>query len=161
MTAEIKTEIRQVAIADATGPQLRAFAGSHLGIEFGQFDKVADIRAKVRQAWDKDTIPVPEDPPAAGATAGPGVDPEQAAKPAKPEKVKIIIAATEEAGGDEPVQVSVNGRAMLIQRGEEVEIPYPYFEVLQNAVMYRYEPLKDGGIGRPRSVQMYPFQRVA
>jgi hypothetical protein len=83
-------------------------------------------------------------------------------EPVAPEKVKILIARTEDAGGDEPVPVGVNGPIMLVPRGEPVEIPYAYYEVLKNAVKDIYDPLPDGGMNPvPRKVPAYPFQRLA
>jgi hypothetical protein len=75
-------------------------------------------------------------------------------------KVRINIGIQEEAGGNEPVAVGVNGKIMLIPRGKDVDIPEPYLEALEHAVTFKYDSLPDGmGINPvPREVQLYPFQ---
>lgn len=46
----------------------------------------------------------------------------------------IKISATELPGGKDPVPVGVNGRAVVIQRDMEAEVPHRYVEALQHAV---------------------------
>ena len=76
--------------------------------------------------------------------------------------MRIHVNITEEAGGNEPVPVSVNGKVMLIPRGKDVDVPAEYVEVLQHAISHKYDPLPDGGMNPvPREVPLYPFQRVA
>jgi hypothetical protein len=147
---------KKIPIAEATEEQLRAFAETHLGISIHANSKIETLRAKVSAAWNKDEITVSDDAPE------PRLERRVAPVSASNGKVKLIIQRTDEAGGDEPVPVGVNGRVMLIPRGEEVEVPQSYFEVLKNAIKHIYEPLKDGGINPvPRKVAMYPYQRIA
>ena len=76
--------------------------------------------------------------------------------------MRVVLGVTEEAGGADPVQCGVNGKVMLIPRGIECDIPEAYFEVLQHAITYKYNALKDGGIDpMPRKVPLYPFQLLA
>lgn len=147
---------KKIQIAQASKEQLRAFAETHLGIVMPPDAKTETLRAKVAAAWNKDEIVIQDDAPAS-------TQPDRRAAPisAPDGKVKLIIQRTDDAGGDEPVPVGVNGRVMLVPRGEEVEIPKPYFEVLKNAVKHIYEPLKDGGMNPiPRKVPMYPYQQL-
>lgn len=153
---------KKVLLKDATGPQMRAFAEAYLGMTFRHNEANEKVRASIAEAWQKDEIivnePDAQEPlvgsPPRQATA------EQAAKSS--DKVRIIIQRSEEAGGDEPVPVGVNGKVMLVPRGEPVEIPRPYFEVLQHAVKHVYEQLAEGGINPiPRQVPAYPFQVLA
>jgi len=150
------TTEKKVLLKDATGPQMRAFAQTHLGMEFRHNEPNEKVRAAIAQAWAKDEIIVVEEEPQAKKAStqrepGPVAD-----------KVRLIVQRTEEAGGDEPVPVGVNGRIMLIPRGEEVEIPVPYFEVWKNAIRYIYDANKEGGLNPvPRQVPAYPFQRLA
>lgn len=146
---------KKIPIAQASKEQLRTFAETHLGIVMPPDAKTETLRAKVAAAWNKDEIVIQEDAPSQPQTGGSRAVPASAPNG----KVKLIIQRTDDAGGDEPVPVGVNGRVMLIPRGEEVEIPKPYFEVLKNAVKHIYEPLKDGGMNPiPRKVAMYPYQ---
>jgi hypothetical protein len=146
----------KVALKDASGPQMRAFAQSHLGMEFPSNMANEKVRAQIQAAWTKEEIDVedPVEPPAKTAkTLG---------DETVTEKVKLIINRTEDAGGDEPVPIGVNGRVMLVPRGDIVEIPLTYFNVLKNAVKDIYESLPDGGMNPvPRKVPAYPFQRLA
>lgn len=151
---------KMIKLKDATDAQLREFATAHLGMSFGADDKTGTIRAAISAAWGKDEIPVAEEGP---ETAKPSAKKAQrtagAAPEGKPKKVRLIVNATDDDGGDEAIQLGVNGKLMLVPRGEEVEIPYPYYEVLQNAITHRYEQLRDGGINPvPRKVPLYPYQ---
>lgn len=153
--------MKQIPINEATAGQLRAFAESTLGLSIHPNCNRDAILAKVKQAWDKPEIPVEEPPEAEPQTGQPPRPATAEQQPPKAEMVRILIHVTEDAGGDEPVPVSVNGRAMLIPRGKEVDIKPEYYEVLKNAVQHRYEALPDGGMNPvPRKVPLYPFQRV-
>lgn len=57
-------------------------------------------------------------------------NPDAAVEPEEPKKVKIQLYKDERICDD--VQVFVNGRQYIIQRGVEVEVPMEVFEVLQN-----------------------------
>lgn len=149
---------KKIALAQASEEQLRTFAETHLGISLPQGAKIETLRAKVAAAWNKDEIIIQSDAQNQAQSEGRRAAPASASNG----KVKLIIQRTDDAGGDEPVPVGVNGRVMLVPRGEEVEIPKSYFEVLKNAVKHIYEPLKDGGMNPiPRKVAMYPYQVIA
>ena len=74
---------------------------------------------------------------------------------------KIRIERTEEVGGTDPVPVIPNGQTMLIPRGKDIEVRWPYVEVLQHAEKIVYDEVLDAdGMHRehvPRIVQTYPF----
>ena len=155
---------RQIEIAKATHPELLTFARDTLGLNLPPNTKIETLRARITTAWDKDYITVPEETASAEPQQlGPKPQPATAdQKGPKSGKVRIVITVTEEAGGNEPVPVGVNGKVMLIPRGEEVDIPESYFEVLQHAIAHKYDALPDGGMNPvPREVPLYPFQRVA
>ncbi len=78
----------------------------------------------------------------------------------EPPPVIVHIGITDKPGGDQDVQLSVNGRACLVRRGEDVEIPYMYYEVLKNAVEVHRDALPDGGLGPERKVFPIPFHVV-
>lgn len=154
---------KTVPIAKATAEQLRAFAQDYLGIFPDANAKVEQLRAQVKEAWGKDSIVVgaaAEQPEAAPAGTPPRPVTAAQQPPAKG-KVKVHIPMTDRPGGREPVPVSVNGRAMLIPRGEECEIPYAYYEVLKNAVELQYYELPGGGLSEPQAVQAIPHSVIA
>jgi hypothetical protein len=155
---------KRIPIAEASEAELRQFAETVLGMSIHPGAKIETVRAKVQAAWDKAEIVLPGDE--VPKAAPPGVAPRpvtDSQQPPEQGKVRIIIQRTEDAGGDQPVPVGVNGRVMLIPRGKEVDIPIPYFKVLQKAITHRFEDLGDGkGINPiPREVPLYPYQRVA
>lgn len=151
---------KTIRLAEASKAQMRHFAETHLGIAIHPNANEETVRAKVAAAWNRDEIEVPDEP-APAPQEGSAPRPVTAAqKPPEKGKVRVLIAKTEEPGGEDDVPISVNGRAMLVPRGREVEIPAHYFEVLRNAVRTVYDSLPDGGMV-PREVPRYAFQRVA
>lgn len=151
--------MKLIPIGDATEIQLRKFAQETLGIDIKSTHSLDKVRASVQSAWDRD-IPVmgePEHGELAGDQPVPVSD-----RHFLPEDgmVRINIGIQEEAGGNDPVPVGVNGKIMLIPRGKDVDIPTRYLEALSHAVTFKYDSLPDGmGINPvPREVQLYPFQ---
>ena len=153
---------RKIQLTDATADQCREFANNTLGLNLPVNTKPETVRAKIAASWDKDFIMV--EPEAKvdkqeGAAPTP-VTAEQAE--VKPKMVRIHINVTEESGGNEDVPVGVNGKVMLIPRGKDVDIPEPYFLVLQNAIAHKWDALPGGGMApEPRKVPMYPFQVIS
>lgn len=154
-------ETRHVPLAEAENDQLKDFAATILGLEFDGRTGSQAMRAKIREAgWTKDTIPVL-------AQSAPRQDTKPSGAKQAFEKngrpfYRIMIPNEEKPGGEEPVMVSVNGRAMYIPRGEPQEVPAEYVEVLENAQSLVYEQYTGGkgGLGKPRIVQSYPFGYV-
>jgi len=154
---------RQIEIGKATHAELLTFARDTLGFNLPPNTKEETLRARIGAAWNKDHIlvaeAVPDEPTQVGDQPRPATADQQAPEN---DKVRIIVQVTEEAGGNEPVPVGVNGKVMLIPRGEEVDIPRSYFEVLKNAITHKYEAMPGGGMNPiPRKVPLYPFQLVA
>lgn len=146
-----------VKLSDATDAQLRQFATEVLGLPVPNAERGAALRARIASVYDKDEIALPEAPqPAQGRrpTAS-------AADPAAGEEepmLTIIINKTEEAGGADPVWVSVNGRGMWIPRGERCKVKKRYVDVLVNAVRTAYEqPEGPKGPMIAREVPAYPY----
>lgn len=147
----------KIKIEDAKAYQLRKYAEEVLGLQLRAGESAMSIKAKIAAVIEGDEIDVSEDDPALPKLQK--AAPELAEKPAK---VTIIISRTNEPGGNQPVPVAVNGRAMLIPRGEPVEIPEHFFEALKNAERAVYDQYPDGGINpTPRIIPEYPFQRIA
>jgi len=170
--------IAKIKIKQATLNQLKAFAEAHLGIYFQDGIAVGAARAQVEQAWGHDTISVQvaDDTPGQPAAAQPAaVAPPQAAPPAQgkggrpvagKDMVTVFIDERDEPGGDRPVEVGVNGKMMVIPRGQDVQIPYPYYLALLDAKVWVYVPKKDangtinGLESTPREHLQYPVRLV-
>ncbi|WP_395451194.1 hypothetical protein ACHMW7_16210 [Aminobacter sp. UC22_36] len=147
--------MKRIPITEATATQLADFATANLGLTDVQFrmgaDKIRSLMATV--GYDKDYIEIAEPPVGAGRAP---IDPD-AVPSTERRYVNIIIQAQEGPGGSDPVPVSVNGRAMWIERAKESRIPFEYFEALRNAVKKVYDPNPQGGLMPPRNVPTYPF----
>lgn len=156
--------IEKKPIGDATEEELREFGMSYLGMTFAANAKRDSILSKVKQAWPKDEIMVSD-----GEEASVPDQTGDAPKPVNAEQqgpkegeVRMIVFESELPGGKDPVPVSVNGKAMLIPRGQEVEVPERYFEVLANALMDYYETDEDGNlVPIPRKIPRYQFNVLA
>lgn len=156
-----KTERITVKLAEASTAQIREYATISMGLEIhGNAGKNA-ILAKMQEAgFDRDEIQVwpshdQKAEKAKQSTAELAHEDETGRK-----FYRVLIAEQDKPGGAEPVAVSVNGKAMFIPRGEPVNVPAEYFEVLQNAVEFIYPEFDGsdlGGLKAPRKVQSYPF----
>ena len=162
---------KTIPLSQAGNADMRAFAKNVCGLNLG-FGGIGNdaLRAKIAECG-YDSITVQEAPPSPVAPAAgtpprrPKLEPGNvAAAPQKKtaqSKRMILVARSDDQGGDQPVPVSVNGKAMLIPRGEPVPVPASYVEVLRHAVAYHYDQIDLGGGQsefRRREVPMYPFQ---
>ena len=148
------TKIKTVAIENATDDQLRTFAAENLGITLKDTEKRPALLARIRGAWDKPEITVSDVEP-----IQPKAKQAENANTGSDEFVTVLIERQEEPGGEEPVFLSVNGRALWVPRGEPARIRKPYFDVLKHAVKTVYEQTGTDEI-RSRNVPMYPFRIV-
>jgi len=161
--------MKKVLLIEATAAELREFARDALGMQdVKDTSNKATITAQITSAWEHDYIlvaPVVDETMAARRSTKNAIADETPDN--HPEKVMLNIQIMDEPGGDRPVEVAVNGRAMLVPRGKDVEVPWPYYLVLRDAVQYFYDPMpvgdgQSGGINPiARKVLRYPFQRVA
>jgi len=148
---------KEVPIEQADVGQLRKFALESLGLDISQQMTGAQIRAKIALAWDKPYILAAPDLPRVDVTP---LKPPAAPKDdilGSREMVTVYIQPQEGPGGEEPVPLSVNGRAMWVKRGVPSRIRVPYFEVLNHSIRFVYPTDADGNIMPPRAVHMYPF----
>ena len=161
--------MRKIPIAEATSEQIRDFGNAFLGLDIHANTGAEKTRARVLEAWDKDYIIVESVVhnvrESAHSPLSALMDEREiieAAGGLENGKVTVLIAATEEKGGNEPVPVGVNGRVMLIPRSEPQEIPVAYYLVLRNAIRLKYEMNDDGKSMNPvpRKVQQYPHQLI-
>ena len=143
---------KEININEATPQQLRDFAMLEYGIELSGKENRNVVYGKLKAVgFTGDKILVPVDEP----------EPESIKKaPIGRQRVKINIHQTDEPGGQDPVKVSVNGKAMLIPRGEDVLVPVEYVEVLRNAK--QSVPIQDrnGHITGYNDVLSYKFSKV-
>lgn len=160
--------MKQIPIAEATAAQLREFARDALGLpDIKDTANKAQLLAQIQAAWDKPhiVVSVVDESLPARRTAKAAIAEETPDN--HPEKVTVLIHVQEEKGGDRPVELSVNGKIMLVPRGVEAEIPWPYYIALKHAEQHFYDPLpvndqESGGLNpEPRKVMRYPFSRVA
>lgn len=79
-------------------------------------------------------------------------------------KYHLLVNSEDGPGGQEAVEVSVNGYLFRIPRDKWVVVPYPVVEVLNNAVNTRLERKGTDEIGRPileeRHARRYSFQSM-
>lgn len=152
--------MKQVDINQATHDELLEYGRNTLGLSLQPNTGLEKLRAKIMEASDKAyiTIAEPEVPAAQVGDEPRPVETQQAA-PGR-NMVRINIAVQEDAGGKDPVPVGVNGKIMIIPRGEDVDIPEEYFEALSHAVSHKFDPNEDGdGLNPiPRKVSLYPHQ---
>lgn len=72
----------------------------------------------------------------------------------KARRFEIIVSTHDQ--DKQPVQVGVNGRSYVIERGKKVIVPESVVEVLNNAVQHQYDPKTM----EETRVMAYPFQTV-
>jgi hypothetical protein len=73
----------------------------------------------------------------------------------KNNRIKVRFHAQEGGAGSDDIFVSVNGRAYLIQREQEVELPRAVLKVVENAEQTIFEP--SGGGVRARRVKRFAY----
>lgn len=134
---------------DATLTELKMFAAQVLGMMSMPNIGESTIRAKIRAAYQGDTLTImvqdavaPDDAPQSAPLAPPKPSTGKALRGSTAEhdpKVMITIAEMEGAGGKRAVPVGVNGVIMLVPRGKPVDIPYRYYMALTCAVKTIHE----------------------
>lgn len=130
--------------AEMTREQLEQTA-TELSIKFQANTGDDTLRARIDEALGNPPTTPPKD-------EGAGKQPTAKAKKAEPKKRKIIVATHDQ--DKQPVQVGVNGRMYVIERGKEVVVPASVVEVLRNAVQDVYDPKTM----KKTHVMAYPFQ---
>lgn len=168
----------KVKFNEATQAQLLAYCTITLGIPAGQCPVntgIDKLRAKVMQMQpgvhdEEITIPdggvLMERAPNSGGAAMPSPNgTPTAAHGLYDPKVEVTVFKNE-ANKGEPIEVSVNGRNMLIPVGIKVPIPYRYFLVLQNCIgtVFTFNPKTNENEPRdelrhPHTVHSMPSQQ--
>ncbi len=166
---------KTIQIKDADFDTLKKYAVEVLGLPIKDKTPLPALRAKINTALNGATsfviregddadepAPLPEHAAAREAreikSAFNQGKPDAQAMPdhGNASHVVLMIHLQDKPGGKEPVPIGVNGRAMLVPRGEDVKIPYAYYEVLSKAIETHYDPLPGGGLSEPRFVPRYP-----
>ncbi|QJQ93916.1 MULTISPECIES: hypothetical protein [Halomonadaceae] len=127
--------------AEMTREQLEATAND-LGVKFQANTGDDTLRGRINEALGN---------PEPGPTK-PDQEPAKPAAKAKAKQYKIIVSTHDQ--DKQPVQVGVNGRMYVIERGKEVTVPAAVVEVLRNAVQDIYDPKTM----KKSHVSSYPFQ---
>lgn len=152
----------RIEIDDATADQLRTFAGQILGIEIGGRENKPTMIGKMTEVgYSMSFINLP--PSAPTPSGGPS---QRGAfntriNAAGVKEIRIILHTKDEPGGARAVPVQVNGKPMLVPRGEECWVPAHFVEALDHAeedIYDEYSPDDGlGGLRKPRKVKSYPF----
>jgi hypothetical protein len=133
-------KMKQIKLDEATDEQLADFAES-MQLELDSRER-SHVLAKIGVAWEKDYVLAPDFDQMIDDMDGEMVQAQQANRIVSrleggigqnDPKFIIKIGSTEQPGGKDPVPVSVNGRAVVIQRNKEIEIPARYYYALQHA----------------------------
>lgn len=164
----------RIEISKATDEQLRDFATTILGIEIDGRWKAPKIIEAINTATGQEMKSIPlvkvQTGPAlmSGLNTGDPI-PSKVVKAKAPDGqiyerkfYMILIPTSDMPGGHDPVPVSVNGRAMFIERGKPQEVPEEYVRALQYAVRDDYPEYTEGkgGLGKPTKVSAFPFNFV-
>lgn len=152
--------MKMIAINDAELADLRSYARNVLNIEVSNnlgrdrlISKISDIEPNIEE------IHLPD------GEGGNAADNKTPAEQATEDSNKVRIRIHETEDDEDAVPISVNGRAMFIPKGKDVDIPRKYFEALDNAKVIKYakgrgrEP-GDAAISRPTKVHLYPFSVI-
>ena len=129
-------------------------ASDHLGIDLSGMEDdreavMAAIKAKAPTAFD-----MPADKPKT---------PVKSDNDRVPSHVLILIPETGEDMEEDFVAIGANSRMYQLRKGEEIEVPYVVYSVLNDAVETVYLKKKDE-LGRPQLIpkdrKRYPFQTI-
>ena len=112
-----------------------------LGIEFRKNISDAKLADRVREALGV--------PPAPEVVDGPDLT-----TPADTGEKHYYITIATDSKDKQPVQVGVNGRMWVIQRGAKVKVPARVVEALENAVQTPLDPQTM----EAQRIQAYPYQ---
>lgn len=142
--------MKRIPLTEASLDDLRAFADVQ-GLEYDKRFGADKMRAIIAQAWDQPDIELLEDEAAS-------VQPVQAAKPLTQAKDRVRVIISHEENGIDPVPISHNGTAILIRRGEEVEISREHYHALTLSVQAIPVKDRDGNIVEWRKRPTFPYQ---
>ena len=137
-----------INLATATKPELKAYAFEELGLNLPLTMGEPKMIDRILEACKKKGI----DPPKNKIEA-------KTSKTKKQKYITVNIAKQPGDGGGEPAFVGVQGKGILIPRGRNIEIPYPYAVALENARQSIWTQDEDG-VMHEEIVYQYPYQLV-
>ncbi len=76
-------------------------------------------------------------------------------------RIKIMIMKSGDKHAIDPVPLSLNGHQITVKRGEKVDIPVEFLEILENATEYHYEQITNSDLSTTmakREAPSYPYQ---
>lgn len=143
--------MNQLPMAQASDDQLRDFAKNSLQIDIGAGADRATLEGTIARAWPHQFILAADEDVREDFSA----EQTQAVQPVAGQIlssggykddpiVRLKIGQTDMPGGKDPVPVSVNGDAIVIQRNLVADCPYRFFEALRNAKRIVVDQVLDG-----------------
>lgn len=156
-----------IPVAEATKKQLRHYAKEIMQLDgVTNFMNEEQLLTKIREGgFEGDVLEFPDDANDPPATTTPK-EPDEAEEPkqatATRERRYITIQIAETDNDARPVPVSVNGVAMLIERGVPSRVPEEYVEALKNATRTKYDvDPKTKRLFNPRQVPTVQFTVIS
>lgn len=170
---------KKVSIHDATVAQLRHFMETQCNVPkihpntnkqtllarlatvyAGQDIEVEDDGAPVVAAKSDNVVTIPQEFDAPGVPATDAARALGGMTSRDAPKVTVLIFNSEGQAGSQKVFLGWNTKGMLVERAKPQPIPYPYYEVLKNAVETQTFQ-DDKGEDVINDVQAYPFQVIS
>lgn len=133
-------------LATATQEELKAWAFENLALNLSMTMKQETMIERILAACTEKGI----DPPANKIETAHGK---------KAGYITINIAKDKSEGGAEPVFIGVQGKGILVPRGMNIDIPYPYAVALENAKQDIVTQDEDGKVMK-ETVYQYPYQII-
>lgn len=160
----MSSKLSQVPLVSASDDQLRWFGQNVLGLDMAGLNTRAKVMGAIGPAWDRDTISVPAEADAEPALAQREtpvieVDPKNdysSVMDAPTIKVKLMTNGGT-IGGKDDVYVNVNSKGLRFARNVPINMPYPFFRALQDAVCAEVTQNGDGELIETDVVR-YPYQ---
>ncbi len=152
------SDTKTIALRDADLEELFYFANTVLQLNVPRTTKEDNLRGKIMMAHEGDiTVPVDMSASAPAEVRSTTTSPLKQGSSKGVPKVMLNIAVAEGDGGDRPVPVGVNGSIMLVPRGKDVEVPWPYYLALKAAVKTIHAQDTNTGDMESHDTPSYPF----
>ncbi len=135
-----------INLATASKEALKKYAFEELGLNLPLTMGTPKMTDRILEACKKKGI----DPPKNKIETN-------ASKTTKQKYITVNIAKQPGDGGGEPAFIGVQGKGILIPRGRNIEIPYPYAVALENARQDIWTQDEDG-VMHKEVVYQYPYQ---
>lgn len=151
-----KTPLAHASLAD-----LRHHAANVLNLSFKSTATAEQLRALISAAVGDQDIDVADEANASLGeitATGKGKVPKADSVLTRTDgRVVIMVPESEEGGAEQQVYLAVNGKNMIVPRGQPVAIPKHYYEVLVNSIRKVPVVNESNQITGWRNVPAYPF----